>query len=398
MKLTIKHAMLSMLIFFSAGTAADTLKYAGEIADDAGIPLNGEYLMTFSLYDNPQGYIIWEETQNVIVQDGHYEVVLGTNNPINFPADKEYYLEITLGGSPELAAQDVITPTGKKPKKFNKPVLIKDWLLVGSTSYTPSAKLEVNPDAIEDNGDEFVVDNDGNVGIGTMSPGAKLDVDGTIKASYIKLPDTDTDGANSIGSNTYDGNQSLRINGEKNIFLIINEQSEYPDAALEVRENSPSYHLLFKVKTNGEAYHSGNVGIGTTSPSYKLHVNGTAYATGAAGALSDRRHKENISDLPIDALKVVKELRPVIFEWKEPQDNGMEGSQIGFIAQEVEKVLPEAVLTQDNEEQTKGLKYNALIPVLTKAVQTLAEENETLKSENAALKRDIAQIKAALGL
>jgi hypothetical protein len=106
---------------------------------------------------------------------------LGSNNPLNFPEDKEYYLEVTLGGSPELAAQDIITPTGKKPKSFKKPVQIKDWLLVGSTSYTPSAKLEVNPDGIEDDGDEFVVDYGGNVGIGTTGPNEKLEVDGAIK-------------------------------------------------------------------------------------------------------------------------------------------------------------------------------------------------------------------------
>jgi hypothetical protein len=130
MKLAIKHAMLSMLIFFSVGAAADTLKYTGEIADVAGNPLNGKYLITFSLYDDPEGYIIWEETQDVVVQDGHYEVVLGSNNPIKFPADKDYYLEITVGGSPELAAHDVVTPAGKKPKTFNKPVIITKWLTV----------------------------------------------------------------------------------------------------------------------------------------------------------------------------------------------------------------------------------------------------------------------------
>jgi hypothetical protein len=135
----------------------------------------------------------------------------------------------------------------------------------------------------------------------------------------------------------------------------------------------------------------GNVGIGTTSPSYKLHVNGTAYATGAAGALSDGRHKKNINDLSLDALRVVKELRPVTFAWKEPQDNGMEGAQLGFIAQEVEKVLPDAILTQDNEEQTKGLKYSALIPVLTKAIQQLEAENEELKARSKALMSLVCQ-------
>ena len=51
-----------------------------------------------------------------------------------------------------------------------------------------------------------------------------------------------------------------------------------------------------------------NVGIGTTSPSYKLHVNGTAYAVGAAGALSDVRHKTNINNISFDAIEVVKYL------------------------------------------------------------------------------------------
>lgn len=136
----------------------------------------------------------------------------------------------------------------------------------------------------------------------------------------------------------------------------------------------------------------GNVGIGYADPSsYKLQVYGTAYAVGAAGALSDRRHKKNINDLSLDALRVVKELRPVTFAWKEPQDNGMEGTQFGFIAQEVEEVLPETVLTQGNDEQTKGLKYSALIPVLTKAIQQLEAKNEELKARSEALMSLVCQ-------
>jgi hypothetical protein len=134
---------------------------------------------------------------------------------------------------------------------------------------------------------------------------------------------------------------------------------------------------------------SGNVGINTSSPDYRLHVDGTAYATGAAGELSDRRYKKNIENLKIDALKVVKKLNPVTFQWKEPKDKGMEGIQLGFIAQEVEEVFPEVILTQDNKEKTKGLKYTALIALLTKAIKELIEENTLLRERIEALEAKI---------
>jgi hypothetical protein len=141
---------------------------------------------------------------------------------------------------------------------------------------------------------------------------------------------------------------------------------------------------------------SGNVGIGTTSPSYLLHVNGTAYATGAAGALSDIRHKKHITVLKDGALNTVMKLRPVSFEWKEPKDDGMKGEQIGFIAQEVEKVLPSTVLTQNDANKTKGLKYNELIPVLTKALQELEIANQQLEQHNVELETRLTRVEALL--
>ena len=126
---------------------------------------------------------------------------------------------------------------------------------------------------------------------------------------------------------------------------------------------------------------NGNLGINisTSATSYKLHVNGTAYAAGAAGALSDRRHKKNIQDLSVDAIDIVKNLRPVSFEWNDPKDRGMEGLQLGFIAQEVEKIIPQVILTQDDEQQTKGLKYNELITILVSAMKLQQQQIESLQ-------------------
>ena len=125
---------------------------------------------------------------------------------------------------------------------------------------------------------------------------------------------------------------------------------------------------------------TGNVGIGAISPSYLLTVNGTVYATGGAGALSDRRHKDQIQDLPAGALGLVEKLRPVSFVWKTPTDPGMRGRQIGLIAQEVETIIPSVVLTQDNAEKTKAIKYDELIPVL---IAALKEQQAEIKAQQA---------------
>lgn len=141
---------------------------------------------------------------------------------------------------------------------------------------------------------------------------------------------------------------------------------------------------------------TGYVGINTTSPGYPLYVNGTAYATGAAGALSDRRHKTDIQPLSANALDLVGQLKPVTFLWKRPADEGMKGRQIGFIAQDVLPVLPEIVLTENNAEKTLGLKYDSFIPVLTKAIQEQQAEISELKTKNNELSEVTQQLQRRL--
>ena len=80
---------------------------------------------------------------------------------------------------------------------------------------------------------------------------------------------------------------------------------------------------------------SNNVGIGTSSPSYKLHVVGRFKSDGI-NETSDARFKKNVQPID-DALSKVLAMRGVTYEWNK---EGMEsGTQVGLIAQEVEKVL-----------------------------------------------------------
>ena len=162
------------------------------------------------------------------------------------------------------------------------------------------------------------------------------------------------------------------------------------------------------------------IGYSADNGAYKLQVNSQIFATSATIATSDGRYKENIATLN-DCFNLVKALRPISFTWK-PQENitrldadGNEvlvrechnfpvGTQVGFIAQEVQEALDEkpwlgsivkqntraAVTDPDGnelapEEEFLGIAEGNLIAVLTAALQEAIAKIETLESKVAAL-------------
>ena len=160
---------------------------------------------------------------------------------------------------------------------------------------------------------------------------------------------------------------------EQEIFNVGNTGSGVNDGYMRLLD-SGTVKVLIAANNGrgGDTFFNGggNFAINTDTASYKLHVNGTAYATGAAGALSDIRHKKNIVPT-LKGLTELLNLNPVEFEWNEDKvaDSGMLGTHLGFIAQEIKDILPNTVLTQPNSENTLGLKYNEFIPLLVKSIQ-----------------------------
>lgn len=150
--------------------------------------------------------------------------------------------------------------------------------------------------------------------------------------------------------------------------------------------------------------HSGNVGIGTTSPTHILHITAQGRSTNSAWATSsDRRVKTNIKPLA-EGLDTIMRLKPVTFEYipeYKAGKAGMDSLQRGFIAQEVEAVVPEMVKTVDEKFSDKEIKDFRLLtngdftPLLVSAVKELKAANDNLAANQAKLRADFEAYKAA---
>lgn len=131
---------------------------------------------------------------------------------------------------------------------------------------------------------------------------------------------------------------------------------------------------------------SGNVGINRADPSFMLDVNGSVRGVGAFDQTSDRRYKKQIEPIS-DALAIVEALRGVTFTWRQdefPEMNFKPGRQIGFIGQEVEKVLPEVVSV--DKQGVRSVAYGSVVPVLVEAIKQQQRMIEELRAEVLMLK------------
>ncbi|MGQ9863086.1 MAG: tail fiber domain-containing protein [Bacteroidia bacterium] len=217
--------------------------------------------------------------------------------------------------------------------------------------------------------------NAGNVGIGTTNPQQKLEVNG-----YVMLNTGSTDGARLIWRGGASGTQEYRAR-----VFTDGRLSFFP-----CEVGTPCYVGEILVLTQ-----SGNVGIGTVAPAYKLVVN-NAYCNGNTWVdASSIRLKENIQ--PLDsktALEKVLQLQGVSFVWKDQKTQ-----DIGLIAEEVAKVVPEVVPMEEDGKYANGLKYDHLVALLVEAIKALKQENDALHqklNEMEALKGEIEGMRKAL--
>ncbi len=145
----------------------------------------------------------------------------------------------------------------------------------------------------------------------------------------------------------------------------------------------------------GTSYTSVGV-IGASYLSYGVECLGNGGYTGTWSNVSDVRLKKDVSTLT-EALGRVMALRGVNFTWRRDEFPGKhlnDGPQIGFIAQEVEPVLPEIVGT--DPEGFKTIDYSKLTPVLVEAIKEQQAVIDEQRAELGRLEETVAQIQMLL--
>jgi len=133
--------------------------------------------------------------------------------------------------------------------------------------------------------------------------------------------------------------------------------------------SNTTYYPLLSTST------SGVITTANTS-STKLYYNSSSgiLSATAFNTLSDERLKENVMPLfDINtSLEIIDSLNPVSFTWK---DSGIKS--YGFIAQELEQVIPEAI---ENGEY-KSVNYSMIIPFLVDSIRELTQELKIVKEK-----------------
>ena len=134
---------------------------------------------------------------------------------------------------------------------------------------------------------------------------------------------------------------------------------------------------MLYVKGNGDVWVSGSVGIGDSSPSYKLEVAGSFYSSG-----SSVDFKKHVTDMAIDS-SAIYDLNPVSYEYKKDYENfGYDlagGKQVGLLSEDVAKTVPELAIMKDGKAQ--NVDYQKLSVLLLAEMKKLNKRIETLEAQ-----------------
>jgi|DEB0MinimDraft_6_1074348.scaffolds.fasta_scaffold45467_2 hypothetical protein len=271
------------------------------------------------------------------------------------------------------------------------------------SSLASNNDITLDPDGTGD----VVVASGHKLGIGVSSPGRFVHLeDGTDTTLHLTTSSTGSTGSD--GTSLFvDGTAASLWQRENDYLRFATNNTERmritSDGDVGVGATNPTFssgkgvHLAdtyflglgsgngtrpdFQIGTTGGSTLDFRCGTGADTVDLSISTGGVF--TGDFNDTSDERLKENIQDIAANQIDVVKQLRPVTFDWKATEKT----SNTGFIAQEVAVLLPNDVQRSnpDDSDSTLGINSMALVATLTAALKEAIAKIETLETKVTAL-------------
>ena len=197
--------------------------------------------------------------------------------------------------------------------------------------------------------------------------GSTLETSGTIEAGTFIVnatngPEIDIEGAAGFNMRHLSANQPM-------FFLTAAGTGE-----IKFGTNNVNSRVI--ITSTGALKSTVSLAVGAITPSTTV---GRIDASNdvVAFSTSDIRLKDNIKTID-KALDKVNSIQGIEFDWIEKEEiHGNSGHDIGVIAQEIEKILPDVVTTRDNGY--KAVKYEKIVPLLIEAIKDLSKQVDGLK-------------------
>ena len=212
------------------------------------------------------------------------------------------------------------------------------------------------------------------VGIGTLTPTNTLEVAGTVRINGTFTTGIPTSEGVYIG-NYGTGRPGIEMVGATDAIIDFTTVNNDTRGRIYYAHNTDSMVLRTAATDRLIINGAGNVGIGTASPTERLHVNGKILAADDITAFSDSNYKTNLEPIS-GAMDIIESITG--YKYNMIDDAPDSKKHVGVLAQQVETLLPEVVHT--GEDGKKSVAYGNMIALLIQGMKEMKKEIQELKS------------------
>ena len=205
---------------------------------------------------------------------------------------------------------------------------------------------------------------------GTLASTGKITSDAGIDIDNINIDGTTI--ALSSGDLTLDVAGNIFLNADGGDIRLVDDSTQFGL----LQNNSSDFVIQSSVSDKDIVLKGNDGGAGITALTLDMSAAGAATFNNDVTAFSDKRLKTDVSNIE-NGLEKVMQMQGVYYK-RNDVENARE--QVGVLAQDMEQILPEVVLTADDDIQTKSVDYGKICSVLIEAIKELKNEIEELKA------------------